>query len=349
MSKGLGALVFVAGVAGLTFWGARVHSGGGDGRRDYRGRRRPRRRGRVHPLEMRVSGRDITVTGIADSEADLAGDRRGQLDSAARSARGEHSKASRFCPSVEPYETALAKGSAGGLGQPPAMCRAKRREGRPCRGRSAGRRSAARRRCAGGVGRRGERRRRSAGAARPGQLRGDWRDAHASKARLCNPGGRRRRARMALAAPGAFETVVARRRGRPRAWSTSELDYDAVHRIHPRRHRARELRRRRLRRAALGHRCRPSARSRHYVCRAARSRRPRSPGLERCAGRSRDALDHRPRRRARRRTAQAHGWRSKPHGLTAVLGRCRSGPDVQRWRWPRPRTCRKTAPNGRTR
>ncbi len=109
MSKGLGALVFVAGVAGLTFWGAKVHAVSMEDA--IAAASQAVATEHVHPLEIRVSGRDITVTGIADTDADLAAITE-ELDGL-RGRRTVNVAGISVLPQVEPYETALAKGVDG--------------------------------------------------------------------------------------------------------------------------------------------------------------------------------------------------------------------------------------------
>ena len=111
MNKGLGALVFVAGVAVLGYWGAQVYAvrmqaqiwGAAEGVVAQA----------VHPMSVRVSGRDITVSGTADTGAELA-TLTAELD-AIRGRRVVNLAAVAVLPHVEPYETALAKGADGSL------------------------------------------------------------------------------------------------------------------------------------------------------------------------------------------------------------------------------------------
>lgn len=109
MSKGLGALVFVAGVAGLTFWGAKVHAVSMED--EIAAASGAVATKHVHPLDIRVSGRDITGTGIADTEAELVAIRE-ELDGL-RGRRVLNVEGISVLPQVEPYETALAKGVDG--------------------------------------------------------------------------------------------------------------------------------------------------------------------------------------------------------------------------------------------
>jgi len=61
MSKGLGALVFVAGVAALGYWGARSHAVTMENKIDEGAGAVIAQT--VHPMSVAVSGRDITLTG----------------------------------------------------------------------------------------------------------------------------------------------------------------------------------------------------------------------------------------------------------------------------------------------
>ncbi len=107
MSKGLGALVFVAGVAGLTYWGAKSHAVSMENQIAAAASAVAAKH--IHPLAMRVSGRDIVATGIADTEEDLAAIRK-ELDGL-RGRRVVHTDGIEVLPRVDPFETALAKGA----------------------------------------------------------------------------------------------------------------------------------------------------------------------------------------------------------------------------------------------
>lgn len=111
MSKGLGALVFVAGIAGLGFWGATVQAVAIEDR--IGAAAEAVAAGHIHPLAMRVSGRDITVTGMADTPEELAAIV-GELDGL-RGRRVVNAEGVTVLPRIEPYETALAKGADGTL------------------------------------------------------------------------------------------------------------------------------------------------------------------------------------------------------------------------------------------
>ena len=113
MSKGLGALVFVAGVAGLTFWGAKVHAVSMEN--EITAEAQNVAAGHIHPLDLRVSGRDITVTGLADTEDELAAIT-AELDGL-RGRRVVNVYGITVLPRVEPYETALAKSEDGARSQ----------------------------------------------------------------------------------------------------------------------------------------------------------------------------------------------------------------------------------------
>ncbi len=109
MSKGLGALVFVAGVAGLGIWGAKSHAVSME--HQIAEAADSVAAEHIHPLKMRVSGRDITVTGIADTEEDLEKIKQ-QLDGL-RGRRVVNTEGITVLPRIDPFETALAKGAGG--------------------------------------------------------------------------------------------------------------------------------------------------------------------------------------------------------------------------------------------
>lgn len=111
MGKALGALVFVAGVAGLGYWGARSHAVSME--HQIRDAARQIASASVHPLDVQVSGRDITITGAADTPAELKG-----LLLAFDEVRGRrvvNAAGVTVLPEVTPYETAIAKGTNGDL------------------------------------------------------------------------------------------------------------------------------------------------------------------------------------------------------------------------------------------
>lgn len=111
MSKGLGAIVFVAGVAGLTIWGAKVQAVTIE--KEIAAASETVASKHLHPLDIRVSGRDISVTGVADTQAELAAITE-EFDGL-RGRRVADVAGISVLPRVEPYETALAKGAGGEL------------------------------------------------------------------------------------------------------------------------------------------------------------------------------------------------------------------------------------------
>ncbi len=111
MSKGLGALVFVAGVAGLGYWGSKVQAVAMES--EIVAGAEAVTAASVHPLDLTVSGRDITVTGFADTEDELAA--LGAELEGLRGRRVVNLDGITVLPRVEPYETALAKGEDGAL------------------------------------------------------------------------------------------------------------------------------------------------------------------------------------------------------------------------------------------
>ena len=111
MSKGLGALVFIAGIAGLGLWGANRQAVSIQDK--IAAAAETVAAGHVHPLDMQVSGRDITVSGVVDTEADRAAIVEA-LD-ALRGRRVVNADGVSLLPRIDPYETALAKGAGGAL------------------------------------------------------------------------------------------------------------------------------------------------------------------------------------------------------------------------------------------
>lgn len=111
MSKALGALVFVAGVAGLGYWGAKSHAVSMENK--ITSAAEAVIAGAVHPMQLAVSGRDITLSGLADTPAErdrlLAG-----LD-AIRGRRVVNAEAVEVLPEIAPYETGIAKGEDGSV------------------------------------------------------------------------------------------------------------------------------------------------------------------------------------------------------------------------------------------
>lgn len=111
MSKALGALVFVAGVAGLGYWGATSHAVSMENK--IREAARTAVAGTVHPMQATVSGRDIALTGTADTPAEFDATV-ARLD-AIRGRRVVNAVAVQVLPEIAPYETAIAKGADGGV------------------------------------------------------------------------------------------------------------------------------------------------------------------------------------------------------------------------------------------
>lgn len=112
MSKGLGALLFVAGVAGLGYWGANSHAVTME--QKIAAAADAVVSGTVHPMQAAVSGRDITLTGTADTADELAGIVAALDEVPGR--RVVNSAGVEVLPVVDPYETALAKAADGSLG-----------------------------------------------------------------------------------------------------------------------------------------------------------------------------------------------------------------------------------------
>lgn len=111
MRKTLGVLVFVVGVAGLGYWGAKTQAVSIQGKVTEAAEAAIA--GALHPVEVTVSGRDITLTGTADTQAELD-----MLVAALDSVRGRRvisASGVDVLPDVTPYETALAKGADGTL------------------------------------------------------------------------------------------------------------------------------------------------------------------------------------------------------------------------------------------
>jgi len=111
MSKGLGALVFVAAVAGLGYWGAKSHAVTIENKiaaaaRDVVAQA-------AQPMELAVNGRDITLSGAAQSQAELDMLLEG-LD-AVPGRRVVNAADVMVLPTIEPFETALVKGADGSL------------------------------------------------------------------------------------------------------------------------------------------------------------------------------------------------------------------------------------------
>lgn len=109
MRRMLGGLVFVAGVAGLGYWGSESHAPKmeaaiGEVAKAAVG-------DMVHPLDVTVQGRDITVSGLADTEAELIG-----IETALNGVVGRrvvNLDGVKVLPKVEPYGTTLIKDQSG--------------------------------------------------------------------------------------------------------------------------------------------------------------------------------------------------------------------------------------------
>lgn len=111
MSKGLGALVFIAGVAGLSYWGAKAQAVTMQDKVTTASEAVVA--DSVHPLTLAVSGRDITVSGIADTEEEFDAIVAGLED--VRGRRVVNAEAVEVLPAVDPFETAIAKGGDGSM------------------------------------------------------------------------------------------------------------------------------------------------------------------------------------------------------------------------------------------
>lgn len=111
MGKALGALVFVAGVAGLGYWGATSHAVRMES--EIREAAEAEVAGTVHPMVLAVSGRDITLSGVADTPSEF--DRIVAGLDAIRGRRVVNAGAVEVLPEIAPYETAIAKGSDGNV------------------------------------------------------------------------------------------------------------------------------------------------------------------------------------------------------------------------------------------
>ncbi len=107
-----GAVVLVTGIAGLALWGANTHAERMEA--EVRLAAEPIVEGTLHPMSVTVSGRDIEVTGTADSDAELAGVLTA-LDQV-EGRRVVRSDKVEILRTASPYETAIAKGIDGTLG-----------------------------------------------------------------------------------------------------------------------------------------------------------------------------------------------------------------------------------------
>lgn len=123
MSKALGALAFVAGVAGLGYWGAKSQAVTIENKITQGAQAAIA--GTVHPMDLHVAGRDITLSGTADTP-----DERDAVVAALNAVPGRrvvHAEGIEVLPNIDPYETAIAKGSDGALawaGYAPSATRA---------------------------------------------------------------------------------------------------------------------------------------------------------------------------------------------------------------------------------
>ena len=109
MGKGLGALVFVVGVAGLGYWGAQSHAV--TMQTKIAGEAAAVVGATMHPMTATVSGRDITLTGTADTEAELSAILAGL--GAVPGRRVVNAADVAVLPAIAPFETAIAKGADG--------------------------------------------------------------------------------------------------------------------------------------------------------------------------------------------------------------------------------------------
>lgn len=111
MRRALGILVLIVGIAGLGYWGA--HSHAIEIERKIATAAENAVKGTVHPMQVRVSGRDITLTGTADTTAE-----RDRIVAALKAVPGRrvvNADGVTVLPDIAPYETALAKSADGSL------------------------------------------------------------------------------------------------------------------------------------------------------------------------------------------------------------------------------------------
>ncbi len=111
MSKGLGALVFIAGVAGLGYWGVKSHAVTMENK--IAEGVAPIVAETVHPLTAEVHGRDIVLSGTADTQAEL--DAIVAALDAVDGRRVVDAVGVEVLPVVDPYETTLAKAADGSV------------------------------------------------------------------------------------------------------------------------------------------------------------------------------------------------------------------------------------------
>ena len=107
----LGLVLFVAGIAGLAWWGSSHQARTIEDEVEVAAKGVVT--GAIHPMRVAVSGRDITLTGTADTEDELI-DIVASLD-AVEGRRVVRSDDVDVLPVADPYETALAKGIDGSL------------------------------------------------------------------------------------------------------------------------------------------------------------------------------------------------------------------------------------------
>ncbi|WP_292023658.1 OmpA family protein [Maritimibacter sp. UBA3975] len=107
----LGPVVLVAGIAGLAWWGADNEAQTIES--EVRASAEGVVTGAIHPMNVTVSGRDITLTGTADTEDELT-DIVTSLDRV-EGRRVVRADGVDVLPVAAPYETALAKGTDGSL------------------------------------------------------------------------------------------------------------------------------------------------------------------------------------------------------------------------------------------
>lgn len=111
MSRALGALVFLGGVAALGYWGAQSHAVTMESKISAEAQAVISES--IHPMEVVVSGRDVTLTGTADTEAEK--DAMSDALGAIRGRRVVNADGVTVLPEITPYETAIAKGSDGAV------------------------------------------------------------------------------------------------------------------------------------------------------------------------------------------------------------------------------------------
>lgn len=110
-NKGLGTLVFILGALVLGYWGSQVYAVAVEAEIDASAQAAVT--DTIHPMQVSVSGRDISLSGTADSEAELKSIV-AKLDEVP-GRRVVNSTDVKVLPDVEPYEVALAKAADGSL------------------------------------------------------------------------------------------------------------------------------------------------------------------------------------------------------------------------------------------